>query len=151
MMRLALLLALVAGCGEPPPDGGDQDLAMAAGDDLAAPPGDLATADAPPRDLAGPARDLTVIITGCHGLVLCINGCNNDNGCIANCENAVTPTGKKFFNDLLDCLDLACPTLNPGDPCFFNDQTCAACWQKAQYTMGGACYTQAMNCQNDKP
>jgi hypothetical protein len=72
---------------------------------------------------------------GCANVELCELGCF-DFDCPTNCDSAATRTGALLYNALNECLWVACPS---GDP---------DCWLAAE-TAGGACWAQAVACQQD--
>jgi len=72
---------------------------------------------------------------GCANVVLCEDGCF-DSSCPQDCDEAATMIGAQLYNALNLCQSIACPT---GDP---------VCWQDAALA-GGACYAQAVACQQD--
>ena len=93
--------------------------------------------------------------TGCNGLVACLNACQiGDTACEQGCIANSTQQAQSLFNDLLNCLEGACPSTN-GGVCDnlspgYDPNACDQCSSLAQGT-GGACSNQVASCAQDLP
>ncbi len=117
---------------------------------------DMATGNTGSHDLAQSQQPLdfgTVTgMTGCAGEVQCLNNCAaNDMTCVTNCQNNATPTGNNLLNQLISCIQSACPSTLSSDPCYNSSSTaCTNCVNGAQMT-GGQCESQLNACSANTP
>jgi hypothetical protein len=89
-------------------------------------------------------------MTGCNGFLMCQQPCM-DAQCFQNCFDNTNMQGQQLVMDLINCLDMACPSAQGGvcDP-NGNMAACNTCYMNAQ-SNNGACVGALSACVANKP